>query len=143
LDLLFEATLEAAITSTEATARLHGPVYEESPPVTVYIGTSSQKGCAAFAVWRDIDNQNNHAYVIEGDASEGKASILAVLCAVRDLPTNKTLSVYTSLQYAMRSLCFWAGDNETRGWSCANGDALRNTVEWITHRRTPINLRWV
>ncbi|KAJ7918047.1 hypothetical protein B0H13DRAFT_1607948, partial [Mycena leptocephala] len=143
LDLLLEATLAAAVSSKEATAQLYGPVYEESAAFTAYIGTSAQNGRAAFAVWRGIDNKKNRSYVIEGGASEGKASILAILCAARNCPTNKSLIVHTSSQYAIRSLCFWVGDNETRGWTCANGDTLRDTVEWIASRQAPINFRWV
>ncbi|KAJ7699696.1 hypothetical protein B0H14DRAFT_2297662, partial [Mycena olivaceomarginata] len=55
----------------------------------------------------------------------------------------KSLIVYTSSQYAIRSFCFWAGDNETRGWSCANGDVLRDTVGWISRRRASVDFRWV
>ncbi|KAJ7699695.1 hypothetical protein B0H14DRAFT_3174019 [Mycena olivaceomarginata] len=82
LDLLLQATLEAAVSSKEATAQLYGPVYEQSNPFTAYIGTSAKKGRAAFAVWRGVGNKGNCSYALDGNASEGKACILAILCAV-------------------------------------------------------------
>ncbi|KAJ7833878.1 hypothetical protein B0H14DRAFT_2227303, partial [Mycena olivaceomarginata] len=69
--------------------------------------------------------------------------IMAVLCAARDFPPNRSLTIYMSSQYAIRAFCYWAGDNETRGWSCANGNQLRDTTEWISRRRAPIEFRWL
>ncbi|KAK7017640.1 hypothetical protein R3P38DRAFT_3559743 [Favolaschia claudopus] len=143
LDLLLKATLEAKIDSIEATARLYGPVFCESAPVAIYIGASAAKGRAAFAVWRGVGSKWNCAYMVEGNCTEAKASILAMLCAAREHPPNKSFVVYTSSQYLIRSLCYWAGNNEAEGWCCANGDVLRDTVAWIARRTAPIDFRWV
>ncbi|KAF7357586.1 Reverse transcriptase domain-containing protein [Mycena sanguinolenta] len=120
LDRLLDATLAAA-----------------SHPTAVYIATSSRKKSAAFAVWWGEGSKANKSFRIEGEASDGLACILAILCAVRDCSSDKSLVIYTSSQYAIRSFCYWAGDNETRGWTCANGDALRDSVAWIAQRHAP------
>ncbi|KAJ6481962.1 hypothetical protein C8R45DRAFT_1151220 [Mycena sanguinolenta] len=143
LDILLEATIAAAVGLEEATARLYGPVYERSSLLATYIATSSRQKRAAFAVWRGVGAKANKAFLVHGEASDGMAAILAVLCAVCECPTGRSLVIYTSSQYVIRSFCYWAGENETRGWSCANGDALRDTVEWIAHRRVLIEFRWV
>ncbi|KAF7363667.1 RNA-directed DNA polymerase from mobile element jockey [Mycena sanguinolenta] len=143
LDRLLDATLAAAVRPEEATARLYGPVYGQSHPTAVYIATSSRKKSAAFAVWWGEGSKANKSFRIEGEASDGLACILAILCAVRDCSSDKSLVIYTSSQYAIRSFCYWAGDNETRGWTCANGDALRDSVAWIAQRRAPLEFRWV
>lgn len=143
LDLLLKATLEACVSSEEATARLYGPVYTTSGFVSVYIGSSCRSGTAAFSLWWGTGSTRNCAYVLENGGSEGLASILGVLCAVRDCPPDKSLAIYMSSQYVIRSFCYWAGDNETRGWSCANGDELCDAVEWIAQRRAPVEFRWV
>ncbi|KAJ7017090.1 hypothetical protein C8F04DRAFT_886534, partial [Mycena alexandri] len=104
---------------------------------------SARNGRAAFALWWGIDCKKNCAYMLEGDSTEANASILAVLCAVRDSPVNASLAIYMSSQYVIRSFCYWAGDNETRGWSCANGDSMRETVEWMSCREARVNFRWV
>jgi hypothetical protein len=48
-----------------------------------------------------------------------------------------------SSEYVIRSFCYWAGDNETRGWSCANGDRLRDAVAWLAYRSAPTEFRWL
>ncbi|KAJ7887772.1 hypothetical protein B0H13DRAFT_1627379, partial [Mycena leptocephala] len=80
--------------------------------------------------------------LLETPAEEG-ASILAVLCAARMCATNRSLAIYMSSEYVIRAFCYWAGDNETRGWTCANGDELRDAVSWLAHRRAPTEFRWV
>ncbi|KAJ7166096.1 hypothetical protein C8R46DRAFT_294118, partial [Mycena filopes] len=135
--------LASAISSKESTARLYGPVHSNTGAVTVYIGTSTRKGRAAFALWWGPDSKRNCAYVTEGKGSDGSASALAVLCAARDAAPGASLLIYTCSQYAIRSFCYWAGDNETRGWSCANGDELRDAAEWLAARTGPTNFRWV
>ncbi|KAJ7656249.1 hypothetical protein DFH06DRAFT_991564, partial [Mycena polygramma] len=143
LDLLLKATLETCVSSEEATERLYGPVSKTGNMVSVYIGTSCRNGTAAFAVWWGTDCDRNHAYMIENGGSEARAAILGVLCAVRDSAPDKTLAIYLSSQYVIRSFCYWAGDNETRGWTCANGEDLSDTVDWIAQRRAPVDFRWV
>ncbi|KAJ7835709.1 hypothetical protein B0H13DRAFT_1913466 [Mycena leptocephala] len=96
LDLLLKATLEACVSSEEAAARLYGPVYTTSNPVTVYIGTSRCSGAAAFALWWGPDCKKNCAYVLENGGSAGKASILAVLCVIRD--SSPDASLYSPAQ---------------------------------------------
>jgi ribonuclease HI len=143
LDLLLKATLEAAVSSKEATAQLYGPVFEQSNPLPIYIGTSSSKGRSSFALWRGVDCKWNSAYAVENKANDGRAAILAVLCAARDCPLNRSLTIFMSSQYVIRAFCYWAGDNETRGWSCANGEELRDATEWISRRRAAIEFRWL
>ncbi|KAJ7762684.1 hypothetical protein B0H14DRAFT_2158732, partial [Mycena olivaceomarginata] len=98
---------------------------------------------AAFGLWWGTDCKRNCAYSIGDSSGGGRASILAVLCAARMCATDKSLTIYMSSEYVIRALCYWAGDNETRGWTCANGDELRDAVAWLAHRRAPTELRWV
>ncbi|KAJ7438022.1 hypothetical protein B0H11DRAFT_1829637, partial [Mycena galericulata] len=143
LDLLLKATLEACVSSDQATARLYGPVYSQGTPMPVYIGTSAKAGRAAFALYWGKDNKRNTHYIMADKASDSKASILAVLGAARDCPGDRNLVIYTSSEYCIRSFCFWAGDSETCGWSCANGEELRIAVDWLAKRRTPTEFRYV
>ncbi|KAJ7162219.1 hypothetical protein C8R46DRAFT_817875, partial [Mycena filopes] len=98
---------------------------------------------AAFALWRGRGSKWNQSYVVEGEATVNGAGVLAVLCAARDCPVDKSIIIYTSSEYIIRSFAYWAGDNETRGWYCANGDELRDAVEWIARRRASLEFRWV
>ncbi|KAJ7165194.1 hypothetical protein C8R46DRAFT_832983, partial [Mycena filopes] len=134
LDLLLKATLETCMESEEATQCFYGPVYAQSDPIPIYIGTTMKFGCAAFALWRGAGSKRNQVYVVEGEATGNRASVLAVLCAVRDCPVDRSVVIYTSSEYIIRLFAYWAGDNETRGWYCANGDELRDAVEWIARQ---------
>ncbi|KAJ6536220.1 hypothetical protein B0H19DRAFT_874548, partial [Mycena capillaripes] len=75
--------------------------------------------------------------------TEVRAAILAVLCIVHGYPVHKQLLIYMASQYAIKSFCYWAGDNETRGWGCANGDDLRDAVGWLALRQAPVEFRWI
>ncbi|KAJ6582006.1 hypothetical protein B0H19DRAFT_887732, partial [Mycena capillaripes] len=75
--------------------------------------------------------------------TEARAGILAVLCAAQDCPRNRELIIYMSSQYIIRSFCYWAEDNETRGWTCTNSDQICNTVGWLALWRALVEFRWV
>ncbi|KAJ7882361.1 hypothetical protein B0H14DRAFT_2234926, partial [Mycena olivaceomarginata] len=105
--------------------------------------TSFRNGRAAFALWWGSNCNRNCSFVVENAKGECCASILAVLCAARDCPRDRNLAIHMSSEYVIRSFCYWAGDNETRGWSCANGDRLRDAVAWLAYRSAPTEFRWV
>ncbi|KAJ7877659.1 hypothetical protein B0H13DRAFT_1455624, partial [Mycena leptocephala] len=58
-------------------------------------------------------------------------------------PIHKNLVIYMASQYTIRSFCYWAGDNETRGWSCANGEEIHDAVGWLALRHAPVEVRWI
>ncbi|KAJ7207404.1 hypothetical protein C8J57DRAFT_1040946, partial [Mycena rebaudengoi] len=78
-----------------------------------------------------------------GSANDGRASILAALCAAELCPADQRMTIHMASEYAIRSFCFWAGDNATRGWSCVNGDELEAAVQWLGHRQAPTEFRWI
>ncbi|KAJ7780789.1 hypothetical protein DFH07DRAFT_684491, partial [Mycena maculata] len=123
--------------------RLYGPVYAQSDPVVVHITTSMRNGRPAFALWWGTNSKRNCAYALESSATEARAGILAVLCAAQLSPRDKNLIIYVASEYVVRSFCYWAGDNETMGWSCANGEELRDSIQWLAYRHAPTQFRWV
>ncbi|KAJ7450881.1 hypothetical protein FB451DRAFT_1526874, partial [Mycena latifolia] len=137
------ATLEACVSPEQATARLYGPVYSKSQPFSVHIAASVRDSTASFALWWGEGSKRNCSHILLNTRSVAKAYILAVLCAVKDGPRDKSLVVYLSSEYVIRALCYWAGDNATRGWTCANGDELSAVADWLAWRRAPVEFRWV
>ncbi|KAJ7912426.1 hypothetical protein B0H13DRAFT_2327433 [Mycena leptocephala] len=121
LDLLLKATLEACVSSEEATVRLYGPVFESSDPISVYVGSSSRNSHSVFALWYGPQCKRNCAFTLE-DSTEARAGIMV---------------------YIIHAFCYWAGDNKTRGWTCANGDDLCDAVGWLALRRATLKFRWV
>ncbi|KAJ7150824.1 hypothetical protein C8R43DRAFT_866952, partial [Mycena crocata] len=126
----------------EALNRLYGPVTTVGRPVSAYIGCSSNSkgGTArcAFSLYWGNNSRKNSAYSFEGKQSEARGSLFAILQAVINSPQSQTLIIYTSSQYAIRSLCYWAADNEMMGWPCAHGDVLDCTVNRIRARTAPV-----
>jgi hypothetical protein len=81
LDLLLEATLVAMVSSKEATARLYGPVYEESAPFTAYIGTSAQWACGICGMaWNQQQKESLLRYRRQGLRRKGKYSGHPMCC---------------------------------------------------------------
>ncbi|KAJ7128787.1 hypothetical protein C8R43DRAFT_825887, partial [Mycena crocata] len=121
---------------------LYGPVTASGRPISVYIGCSStlKSGTrhAAFALYWGMNSRKNVAYSFEGKQTEARASLFAILKAVMDAPPAHTLTIYTSSEYAIRSFCYWAADNEMMGWPCAHGDVLDRATRMIRGRAAPI-----
>ncbi|KAJ7291089.1 hypothetical protein C8J57DRAFT_949105, partial [Mycena rebaudengoi] len=143
LDLLLKEVLARSLSSEEATARLYGPVYANNKPVAVYIGTSSKSGRAAFALWWGEGSACNCAYVLADGDSDAKACLMAVLTAAQTCLTERRLIIHTSSQYVIRSLCYWAGNSATCGWTCMNGSELDYATAWIAQRAAPTEFRWL
>lgn len=53
------------------------------------------------------------------------------------------VAVFTASKYAIRSICYWAGSNYTRGWACANGDLLEIIAQIIKGRKAAITFTWL
>ncbi|KAJ7742341.1 hypothetical protein DFH07DRAFT_722120, partial [Mycena maculata] len=66
------------------------------------------------------NSPRNTAYILEGAQAEATASLFAVLVAVIDSRQDRTLIIYASSQYPIRSFCYWARDNTTLGWPCTH-----------------------
>ncbi|KAJ7138735.1 hypothetical protein C8R43DRAFT_817886, partial [Mycena crocata] len=126
----------------ESLNHLYGPVTSSGQPVSVYIGTSTKsKGSSArasFALYWGRNHRRNSAFGFEGAQTDARASLFAVLKAVLAAPHNQSLVIYTSSEYAIRSFCYWAGDNEMLGWPCKNSDVLQRATLWIRARSAPI-----
>ncbi|KAJ7869616.1 hypothetical protein B0H13DRAFT_1584235, partial [Mycena leptocephala] len=106
--------------------------------VSVYIAAScknsGQPYCkTGFAVYWGPDNPRNTSFRI-GEGSESWAVLIAVLYAVVATADDRSLSIYTSSQYAIRSYCYWAGEYTMAGWPCAHGDVLQNAANSIRRR---------
>ncbi|KAJ7197059.1 hypothetical protein C8J57DRAFT_1106099 [Mycena rebaudengoi] len=140
--------LRASRTPKEATRALYGPVFHTGRPISVYLASSSRvKGPsaarAAFALYWGRNNRRNSAFRFEGVQVEARASLFAVMAAVDEAPRDQSLIIYTPSQYAIRSFCYWAGDNETLGWPCAHADILQAIVSKISLRSAPLEFRWL
>ncbi|KAJ7182962.1 hypothetical protein C8R43DRAFT_865710, partial [Mycena crocata] len=126
----------------EALAHLYGPVTNSGRAVSVYIATSTKsKGFSArasFALYWGRNHHCNSAFGFEGAQIEARASLFAVLQAVSGAPRNQSLVIYTSSEYAIRSFCYWAGDNDMLGWPCKHADVLERVTLWIRARSAPV-----
>lgn len=57
---------------------------------------------------------------------------------VRVTPPAQTTLLYSTSQYAIRSICYWGGQNHAEGWRCVNSDLLQKSgVKVIENRNVP------
>ncbi|KAJ7031289.1 hypothetical protein C8F04DRAFT_898122, partial [Mycena alexandri] len=131
----------------EAIKKLFGPVRKSGHPVSVYIASTSRgqgSNCVAvFALYWGPNNGRNVVCKAEGNASDSRATLFGILMALMRSTDDKTLTIFSSSQYAIRSFCYWAADNANRGWSCNHSDVLQATVQRIAHRAAPVVFRYV
>ncbi|KAJ7658091.1 hypothetical protein B0H17DRAFT_863399, partial [Mycena rosella] len=116
--------------------------------VSVYIGPSSKSngtGSArgTFALYWGDDSPRNAAYRFQGAQNEARGSLFGVLKTVCENPPYKSLIIHTTSQYTIRSFCYWAGDNATRGWPCIHANVLIRATTLICGRSAPVKFRWV
>ncbi|KAJ7728841.1 hypothetical protein DFH07DRAFT_684554, partial [Mycena maculata] len=131
--------IASAQTPAEATKVLYGPVLNDGPRLPVHIAGSCRNAGridakAAFAVHWGLGNKYNVSYRVEGAPNEGRAVIMAIVLVLANASPNRSLEISTTSKYAIRAFSYWAGDNETRGWPCANGDLLRVACAFIRNR---------
>ncbi|KAJ7018793.1 hypothetical protein C8F04DRAFT_894162, partial [Mycena alexandri] len=143
LDRAAEKLLTMVVTPEEATRKLYGEVYHNFvQPVSVYVAASCKDigkpySRAGFGVyWGPADARNTAIRINE--ASESRAALLAVLHVVLAVPRDRSVVIYTSSHYAIRSFCYWAGEYATSGWLCAHGDVLRDAATAIQQRTAPL-----
>ncbi|KAJ7200944.1 hypothetical protein B0H12DRAFT_976512, partial [Mycena haematopus] len=69
--------------------------------------------------------------------TNNRAAIFAALLAVKAADPNHSLMIFTKSEYVIRHSCYWAGKNSQIGWSCANGDLLKDLTFLLARRRAP------
>ncbi|KAJ7666023.1 hypothetical protein DFH06DRAFT_984771 [Mycena polygramma] len=145
LDKLAADALKASLSPSDASRRLYGPVLVSGDPVSVYCASSasSKTGHTSFALYWGNNSPRNCAYRLEGKQSDARAALFAVLRAVMDSKGHRTLVIFTSSQFAIRSFCYWAGTNANLGWSCSHSDVLKCTTDRIRERDAPVEFRCV
>ncbi|KAJ7877752.1 hypothetical protein B0H14DRAFT_2305614, partial [Mycena olivaceomarginata] len=96
----------------------------------------AQAGAAVFFG----NNSSLNSFVrVWGQQNNARADLVALLLAVQAGPKMKTLVISTRSEYAIRSIQYYAYNNEACGWRCANGDLLKNIIGWIRSRSAPIH----
>ncbi|KAJ7147961.1 hypothetical protein C8R46DRAFT_837803, partial [Mycena filopes] len=98
---------------------------------------------AGGAVYWGEGSDGNIALAVPGLQSEGRAVLYAMVSAIIAAPSQRTLTIYTTSQYAIRSFCYWAGGNATRGWPCKNADIIRSGAEWLRARAAAVTFCWI
>ncbi|KAJ7355941.1 hypothetical protein DFH08DRAFT_803872 [Mycena albidolilacea] len=129
-DALAENTLATTQTDEESTLALYGTVPDaERRRVHVVVAgvcvKHAQPGVsAAFGVYWGDNSAHNRGFGIPGRQLDARAILHAILFALTVANPSRVVDISTTSKYAIRSICYLAGGNHTRGWSCANGDLL-------------------
>ncbi|KAJ7106408.1 hypothetical protein C8R43DRAFT_823344, partial [Mycena crocata] len=139
LDTMVVDALQSARTKEEEAAVYYGPVLVATPPITLYLASSyapkaTPRPRAAAAVYGGENSRMNRSASVPGAQTDARAALFAVTLAVLAAPKDRTLRISTASQYVVRSFCYWAGTNATRGWPCKNADIIRVTAELLRAR---------
>ncbi|KAJ7877144.1 hypothetical protein B0H13DRAFT_1554240, partial [Mycena leptocephala] len=132
LDTMAENLLKISCSPQEASRLLYGPVFPSHRTVSVYLA-SAAKGAerAAFGLYWGKGSKWNNARGFERQQTQARALLFDVLQAVLECDSDSSLVIFTSSEYAIRSFCYWAGDNTTRGWPCTHADVLKYATSQI------------
>ncbi|KAJ7588402.1 hypothetical protein C8J56DRAFT_785567, partial [Mycena floridula] len=100
-------------------------------------GSSARRPAKIATYWGD-NSKNNNSLIIEDVCAYNRASLIAILIC---LGTKKgPLAIYTSCDYAVRSVVEWGPKNFTMGWRCANGDILQKIAYELRSRPSAVSL---
>lgn len=148
LDRVLANILAQRRTPEELTLDLYGIGYPSPTALAIYVASTARNAGqgnakATGAVYWGPNNRNNCSFVPEGVQNDNRACLTGILHAIRVTPSTQTMQLYTTSHYAIRSICYWAGQNHAEGWRCLNGDLFRKIVEILRHRVAPVEFRLV
>ncbi|KAJ7117262.1 hypothetical protein C8R43DRAFT_820326, partial [Mycena crocata] len=101
--------------------------------------TGTEAARAISAVFWGETSTRNRALPVPGPEppTSNRAAVYAVLLAVESADPEVSLMIFTASEYVIRHACYWAGKNSQLGWSCANGDLLRDLTTLLSKRAAP------
>ncbi|KAJ7082193.1 hypothetical protein B0H15DRAFT_737197, partial [Mycena belliarum] len=145
---MLDDALKTARSQEEECRAYYGPVMSQSPATVIYVASSCKKGgsddaragCGIY--WGDKSKRNVGASV-PGAQSDARAALYAVVLALLNAPESRTLVITSGSQYAIRSFCYWAAGNATRGWPCTNADIIRVGSECLRARPAGVTFNWI
>ena len=151
LDLMVTGVVQAARSRTleDDLEDLYGPIcWADGPPDVIYTdgvcsGRPSAGIRAGAGVHRNPGDPRNAMLRLPGDQTPDRAKLYAILYAITSSSPKTTLSIHTSSAYAVRSICYWAPARARTGWTCKNGDILRDIAMVIKNRMGRVQLNWV
>ncbi|KAJ7656984.1 hypothetical protein DFH06DRAFT_917110, partial [Mycena polygramma] len=88
------------------------------------------------------NSPRNKCSSVPGAQTSGRAALFAVTLALMSAPLDRTLVIYTTSQFVIRTFCYWVGRNYTEGWPCKNADIIRVTAELIRSRHAGVVFRY-
>ncbi|KZV98221.1 ribonuclease H-like protein, partial [Exidia glandulosa HHB12029] len=77
------------------------------------------------------------------EQTNNRAELYAILRALEQCDTMRSLRIHTDSEYAIRSIAEWAPSRSELAWTCCNGDLLRDICLLIRRRLADLTLIWV
>ncbi|KAF7359946.1 Ribonuclease H1 [Mycena venus] len=139
--------LESARTAAEQNRFYYGPATVRTDPIYVYAASScvaegKPNVRAGSGVYWGPNNRSNRWSSVPGKQTDGRAALFAVTLAVLAAPRDRSLILYTSSKFVIRTFCYWTGKNYTEGWPCQNADIIKVTAELIRERSAGVEFRY-
>ncbi|KAJ7168126.1 hypothetical protein C8R43DRAFT_876833, partial [Mycena crocata] len=139
--------LDSSRTPAEENRYYYGPVLVQTDPLHVYVASScvsagKPNARAGSGVYRGPNSRWNRGSSVPGRQTDGRAALFAVMLAVETAPEDRTLVIYCTSQFVIRTFCYWVGSNYTQGWPCENADIIKRTAELIRKRPAGVIFRY-
>ncbi|KAJ7770190.1 hypothetical protein DFH07DRAFT_735521 [Mycena maculata] len=147
LDNMVKEALESCRTAAEQNRSYYGRVMVRTDTLHVYVASSCVTAGkpnirAGSGVYWGPNSRWNKSSSVLGKQSDGRAGLFAVTLALLSAPMDRTLVIFSSSQFVIRTFCYWAGSNYTEGWPCKNADIIKVTAELMRKRPAGVIFRY-
>ncbi|KZV80031.1 hypothetical protein EXIGLDRAFT_561631, partial [Exidia glandulosa HHB12029] len=138
---MLDETMQQSLTWHAAMENTYGPLrVQDKTPIQVWAcGSCSNPGTPMAAAgggvyWGPLNPANSSVRVSGDKQDAGRGSLLAILRALDSADPRRALTIFTDSEYAIRSIAEWAPARFELGWSCPDGDLLRD-IQLLIRRR--------
>jgi ribonuclease HI len=104
-------------------------------------------GPGGYAAIIDINGERAEVTGSERQTTNNRMELLAVIAALRTLPSPSTVRVFTDSQYVAKGMTSWIHGWRRKGWKTAAGDPVKNRDLWeeldSLGRRHRVRFEWI
>ncbi|KZV90727.1 ribonuclease H, partial [Exidia glandulosa HHB12029] len=137
-------TLQSTRSHAERLDQIYGRTTDSSHETVVYTdgacaGNGHSDATAGSGIYWGEDCADNVSVRTPGPGqTNNRAELFAVLQAVKAVPRYRTLRVFTDSTYVAEALVWLAPKHAAHGWSCPNGDIMREFVRVMRARTAAV-----
>lgn len=144
LDRMLVRTLQSTVSDENALRLAYGLALVDGDMLRAWTDGSCLHNGTAYAaagagVFFGVGNGRNCSVRVCGSVqTNNRGELLALLKCLALASPRRTLQVFTDSEYVIKSVCVWGPKHAICGWTCKNGDILRDIALWLKWRVAPV-----